>query len=288
MLTYMSEGGKVVERKKELDNMTGQELKEMITSQKIKLEDLDIEKLNRLFEYESTVICNNESDSELLLRCADLLAEKEGFAEEHDQKFQEMLQAAMRNVPVTARRRKRYGFKKALLIAAAVALLVGSLSVVVVALGFDFFAYFRELAFCPAGTTQEEGTVTLYHNGAATEYASLEELVHTEQLDILYPAVLPEGVSITKVRLITEADGKETVEIQTTDEQTRIYVHLEMNNTGEPRDDSERLVVNGEEFYVRAETCSAVSYISGNFYFIQASNYEDLMKILNNLKENEL
>ena len=286
MLTYMSEGGKVVERKKELDNMTGQELKEMITSQKIKLEDLDIDKLNRLFEYESTVICNNESDSELLLRCADLLAEKEGFAEEHDKQFQEMLQAAMHNVPVTARRRKRYGFKKALLIAAAVALLVGSLSVVAVALGFDFFAYFRELAFCPAGTTQEEGTVTLYHNGAATEYASLEELVHTEQLDILYPAELPEGVSITEVRMITDAGGKEIIEIQTTDAQTTICIYLETNSTNDPRDDSEKLVINGNSFFVRAEYGSAVGFISGNYYSIQASNYEDLMKILNNLKEN--
>ena len=124
------------------------------------------------------------------------------------------------------------------------------------------------------------------HNGEAKEYSSMEELVRTERLEILYPAVLPESISVTEVRLLTEADGKETVEIQTTDEQTRIYVHLEMNNAGEPRDDSERLVVNGEEFYVRAETCSAVSYISGNFYSIQASNYEDLMKILNNLKEN--
>lgn len=286
MLTYMSEGGKVVERKKELDNMTGQELKEMITNQKIKLEDLDIEKLNRLFEYESTVICNNEGDSELLLRCADLLAEKEGFAEEHDKQFQEMLQAAMHNVPVTARRRKRYGFKKALLIAAAVALLVGSLSVVAVAFGCDIFAYFREIITRPAGATMEKEAVTLTHNGEAKEYSSMEELVRTERLEILYPAVLPESISVTEVRLLTEADGKETVEIQTTDEQTRIYVHLEMNNAGEPRDDSERLVVNGEEFYVRAETCSAVSYISGNFYSIQASNYEDLMKILNNLKEN--
>ena len=286
MLTYMSEGGKVVERKKELDNMTGQELKEMITNQKIKLEDFDIEKLNRLFEYESTVICNNEGDSELLLRCADLLAEKEGFAEEHDKQFQEMLQMAMHNVPVTARRRKRYGFKKALLIAAAVALLVGSLSVVAVAFGRDIFAYFREIITRPAGATMEKEAVTLTHNGEAKEYSSMEELVRTERLEILYPAVLPESISVTEVRLLTEADGKETVEIQTTDEQTRIYVHLEMNNAGEPRDDSERLVVNGEEFYVRAETCSAVSYISGNFYSIQASNYEDLMKILNNLKEN--
>jgi cell division protein FtsL len=276
----------VVERKKELNNMTGQELKEMITNQKIKLEDLDIEKLNRLFEYESTVICNNEGDSELLLRCADLLAEKEGFAEEHDKQFQEMLQAAMHNVPVTARRRKRYGFKKALLIAAAVALLVGSLSVVAVAFGCDIFAYFREIITRPAGATMEKEAVTLTHNGEAKEYSSMEELVRTERLEILYPAVLPESISVTEVRLLTEADGKETVEIQTTDEQTRIYVHLEMNNAGEPRDDSERLVVNGEEFYVRAETCSAVSYISGNFYSIQASNYEDLMKILNNLKEN--
>ena len=172
------------------------------------------------------------------------------------------------------------------MIAAAVALLVGSLSVVVVALGFDFFAYFRELAFCPAGTTQEEGTVTLYHNGAATEYASLEELVHTEQLDILYPAELPEGVSITEVRMITDAGGKEIIEIQMSDVQTTIQVYLETNGTNGTYRDSEQLIINGNEFFVRAEYGSAVGFISGNYYSIQASNYEDLMKILNNLKEN--
>ena len=286
MLTYMSEGGKVVERKKELDNMTGQELKEMITSQKIKLEDLDIEKLNRLFEYESTVICNNESDSELLLRCADLLAEKEGFAEEHDQKFREMLQAAMHNVPVTARRRKRYGFKKALLIAAAVALLVGSLSMVAVAFGRDIFAYFREIITRPAGATMEKDAVTLIHNGEAKEYSSMEELVRTERLEILYPAVLPESISVTEVRLLTEADGKETVEIRTADNQTRIYIHLKTNGTNGTYRDSEQLIINGNEFFVRAEYCSAVGFISGNYYSIRAGNYEDLIIILNNLKEN--
>ena len=286
MLTYMSEGGKVVERKKELDNMTGQDLKEMITNQKIKLEDLDIEKLNRLFEYESTVICNNEGDGELLLRCADLLAEKEGFAEEHDKQFQEMLQAAMHNVPVTARRRKRYGFKKALLIAAAVALLVGSLSVVAVAFGCDIFACFREIITRPAGATMEKEAVTLIHNGEATEYASWEELVHTEQLDIMYPAVLPEGISITEVRLLAGADENEIVEIQTTDKQTRIYIHLEMNGTNGTHEDSEKLIINSNEFFVRAEYGSAVGFISGNYYSIQARNYEDLMTILNNLKEN--
>ena len=286
MLTYMSEGGKVVERKKELDNMTGQELKEMITSQKIKLEDLDIEKLNRLFEYESTVICNNESDSELLLRCADLLAEKEGFAEEHDKQFQEMLQAAMHNVPVPARRRKRYGFKKALLIAAAVALLVASFSVVAVALGFDIFAYFREIMSYPSGATMKEGAVTLIHNGEAAEYSSMEELVRAEQLDILYPAELPEGVSITEVRMITDAGGKEIIEIQMSDVQTTIQVYLETNGTNGTYRDSEQLIINGNEFFVRAEYGSAVGFISGNYYSIQASNYEDLMKILNNLKEN--
>ena len=286
MLTYMSEGGKVVERKKELDNMTGQDLKEMITNQKIKLEDLDIEKLNRLFEYESTVICNNEGDGELLLRCADLLAEKEGFAEEHDKQFQEMLQAAMRNVPVTARHRKRYGFKKALLIAAAVALLVGSLSVVAVAFGCDIFACFREIITRPAGATMEKDAVTLIHNGEATEYSSMEELVRAEQLDILYPAELPEGFSITEVRMITDAGGKEIIEIQMSDVQTTIQVYLETNGTNGTYRDSEQLIINGNEFFVRAEYGSAVGFISGNYYSIQASNYEDLMKILNNLKEN--
>ena len=285
MLTYMSEGGKVVERKKELDNMTGQELKEMITNQKIKLEDLDIEKLNRLFEYESTVICNSEGDSELLLRCADLLAEKEGFAEEHDQKFQEMLQAAMHNVPVTARRRKRYGFKKALLIAAAVALLVGSLSVVAVAFGCDIFAYFREIITRPAGATMEKDAVTLIHNGEATEYSSIEELLKTIEVDIMYPAKLPDGISVTTVDIFAGVNAEEMVCIKTTDPQMIFFVQLKAIDTGGSHKDCEIITKKGRTFYIRKDLNFAFSYFAGNYYSFQAGNYEQLQYILDNLEE---
>lgn len=269
-----------------LDNMTGQDIKEMITEQKINLEDLSIPALNCLFEYESDAVCKGEGDTDLLCRCADVLAQKEGLAEEHDEVFAAMLNNAMQPVsPAVQPKTKSYRFKKALLIAAVVALLACSASFVAMAFGFDVFGYFRELISRPAGATIEESGVTLVHFGESAQYTSLEKLVAETKLDIMYPDKLPAGVSITEVQVALGQDEKEVVEIQTTNDRIRIYIDFSVKRGEDTFSDCQSYIINNKEFLVQQTDCFAICFYKDNYYYIQADNYENLLLLIKNMKE---
>ena len=279
-----------MEQKKILDNMTGQEIKEMIERKEIVLENLSVLALNRLFDYESDAVCRDDGDGELLCRVADLLAEKEGFADDHDKAFETILANAMQSavqpaLPAEQPKKKHYRLKKALLIAAAVIALACSATLVATAFGFDVFAHFRELLSCPAGAKMEESGITLVHFGESAQYSSMEELLAAEELDIMYPTKLPEGVKITEVNVIEGADKKETVEIITSDELLRIYIELYAKEMGSTFADCKKVEINGKLFYIRNEINAAFAYISGNYYSIQANNHEDILLIINSMKE---
>ncbi|MBQ3002131.1 MAG: hypothetical protein IJD82_00205 [Clostridia bacterium] len=258
----------------------------MITNKEIELEDLSVSALNRLFEYESDATCRGESDGTLLCRCADVLAQKEGFAEEHDKAFSAELDRVMQSVstelpPV----RKPLRLKKALLVAAAAAVLLCCASVVVAALGFDVCGYFKGLVFSPAGSKIEENGITLLHNGKTTVYSSIEELIKAEQLEIMYPTKLPDGVSITEVRMVPREDGKETVEIKTNDTNTFVCIDLTINNVGDTFADCELYSKNDKAFYIQRQDFFAISCFKENFYYIQSNSYENLITIIDNMKE---
>ena len=273
---------------RKLDNMTGQDIKEMITEQKINLEDLSIPALNCLFEYESDAVCKGEGDTDLLCRCADVLAQKEGLAEEHDEVFATMLNNAMLSVsPVAQPKTKSYRFKKALLIAAAVVILACSASFVAMAFGFDVFGYFRELISRPAGATIEESGVTLVHFGEPIRYPSIEALVSTEKLNIIYPFKMPEGISVTVVSKVIGINGNGIIEIQTTNDNVCIYIDLSIENTDIAFTDCEKVEKNGIFFYIKKEINTAFAFAihAGNYYSIQANTYENLIMILDHMKE---
>ncbi len=275
-------------RMNKLEGLTGQELKEMITRQEIKLEDLSVSALNRLFEHESDAVCCGESDGELLCRCADVLAQKEGIAEEHDKAFSAMLDNAMRSVkPVTQPAKRPFRLKKAMLVAAAIAVLLCCASVVVTALGFDVFGYFKDMVFSPAGSKIEENGITLVHYGETAQYASMEELLAAEKLNIMYPAKLPEGVKITEVRVIPGENGKETIEIKTNDTKTFICIDLSMNNIDDTFADCEIIEINNISYYIHKEYRYAVACYNGDYYYIQANNHENVILIINHMKESK-
>lgn len=282
-----------MEQKKILDNMTGQEIKEMIERKEIVLENLSVLALNRLFDYESNAVCRDDGDGELLCRVADLLAEKEGLADEHDKAFETILANVMQSVvrtevPTEQPKKKHHRLKKALLIAAAVIALACSATLVATAFGFDIFAHFRELLSCPAGAKIEENGITLVHNGETTVYSSIEELLEAEQLTVMYPTKLPEGISITEVRMVPGANGKETIEIKTTDEQTVICIDLSVHNIGGSFKTCEKYELNNQLFYIKEKengTYFAFSYLNDNYYSVRADSYEHLLLILKHLKE---
>lgn len=266
--------------------MTGQEIKEMMARQEMSLENLSIPALKCLFDCESDAVCRGESDGELLCRVADLLAEKEGFADEHDKAFAAMLDNAMQSVlPAVQPKKRPFRLKKAMLVAAAAAVLLCCVSVGVAALGFDVFGCFRNLVFSPVGAKMEESGITLVHLGETAQYSSMEELLAAEELDIMYPTKFPEGVFITEIGVFAGVHGGETIGIKTNDPQTTISIDLGASDTGGSFADCEEILIGEKTFFIRKDMFFAVSYYKENYYYIQTTNYENLLFIIQNLKE---
>ena len=56
-----------------LDNMSGQELKEMINDEIITLEDLDNTALEKILTFETDMLCFGTGDMTIIRRCSELL-----------------------------------------------------------------------------------------------------------------------------------------------------------------------------------------------------------------------
>ena len=151
--------------KNTLDNLKGQEIKELIVNGKIILEDLDTSALEKLFDYETDMLCIDEGDLELINACAERMDELNGplMTEEHfwavfnkvdAEMVSDKKDTAPVDVPVNAPARvvkKRIIWKKVWLVAAIIVLLISAATMTASAFGFNVFDYFREVMGLPAG-----------------------------------------------------------------------------------------------------------------------------------------
>ena len=99
---------------------------------------------------------------------------------------------------------------------AAVLLLTLTLSVIAKVKGYSSaWEYIRENAKVffdmSPGNTVTDGEITLIKNDGVVAYKSIEELLESEGLDIMYPSELPDGVRIKKIS--QQIIDKETNEI---------------------------------------------------------------------------
>ena len=282
-----------------LDNLKGQEIKELIIDRKITLEDLDTSALEKLLDYETDMLCLDMGDMELIRACAARLDELNGPAMT-DEEFwsiikkaeERMISGEKENTPVDAPVnaparvvKKRIIWKKVWLVAAIVALLISAATMTASAFGFNVFEYFREVMGLSAGEKADKGTVTLINRGEAKEYDSIEELLEAENINILYPSVLPEGIEITTIKIKEDTKGGNFIQVLTNDTVTNYVVYTDRESTNGTYSDCEEHKYNGIIFYVNVELNSAFCYRNNCFYSIQAKNYESIILIIQNLKE---
>jgi len=281
-----------------LDNLKGQEIKELIIDRKITLEELDTSALEKLLDYETDMLCLDMGDMELIRACAARLDELNGPAMT-DEEFwsiikkaeERMISGEKENTPVDAPVnaparvvKKRIIWKKVWLVAAIVALLISAATITASAFGFNVFEYFREVIGLSAGEKVDKGTVTLINRGEAKEYDSIEELLEAENINILYPSVLPEGIEIESVRISEDTNG-ECIKIFTNNSQVNIAIYAGRTPTDSTFEDSEVFELNGIKFCVNEELVSAYCYHNNCFYSIQANNYENILQMIDNIKE---
>lgn len=276
-----------MEQHKILDNLSGQEIKEMIKREEISIEQLDKRALDVLFEYESEIAFVGEGDDELLRRCADLLDPVEQ-TEDVEQKYRDLIRNALKpkTVSDTPARKKRIRLRKVLIIAATFLVLVIGISAIAEAMGFGVFEYISEILGLSQGTHVDKGVVTLIHPNGSKEYASVEELLLAEDLNILYPSIMPEGVSIERIDIYDTETGGKTIRFVTGSMNTSVLVDTCVGSPPEDYIASEKYRVEDREYYLFEESLFyAISYNNNNRYTICSTNRENVILIIENMKE---
>ncbi len=274
-----------------LDNLTGQEIKEMINAEKIELEKLDASALRKLMDYEIDMICLGNGDEELVSQCALLLNELDSPEMTREEliniidKTEEQYVTIVPQETVRHKVPQKRGInKRTALIAAVLAVSIIASALVSCGVIFDFFEYLAEIARAPVGTQITVDGITFYNNGESRKYSSIEEVMEQENLDIMYPTKWPKGVELESVRIVQGTLGNNTILFCTND--TNINMEIELNSTV-PNCESETIYKYKEiTFYIEERTVpTATGFYNGNTYYISAKTKEDLIVIIESMKE---
>ncbi len=276
-----------------LDDLNCREIKEMIDGNKIALEQLDASTLRKLMDRETDMLCIGKGDVELICRCSDLLDKTDPIPMTDDE-FMNIIEkskkehiviadenAKSHNVP-----KKRFIFKRVALTAAVILILMTSSFAVAGAFGFDICKYISEVVREAVGTESNADGFTFYNNGETKKYSSIEEMTESENLNILYPTKLPDGVNIKKIQAIQLQNNNKLLQIFTNDVNVNISIELE----GKPLTSSSDDIIEhqGTKFYLEYEEIySASCFHKNNKYYISATTKDDLILIIENLKEKE-
>lgn len=283
-----------------LDNLKGQEIKELIIENKITLEELDTSALEKLLDYETDMLCLDMGDMELIHACAARLDELNGPAMT-DEEFWSVIKKAeermisgekentLVDAPVNVPARvvkKRIIWKKVWLVAAIVALLVSAATMTASAFGFNVFEYFREVIGLSASGKVDKGTITLINYGKTEEYSSVDELLMEKNLNIMYPTVLPENIVIKQVHVGKGANNGNFIQFIMNN--PSIYVSVDTNTKAfDVTNYTEQIAINECTYYV---FCDGKFYSICNYkdcyYYISSDNYENLVLIIKNMRFN--
>ena len=175
---------------------------------------------------------------------------------------------------------------------AAVLLLTLTLSVIAKVNGYSSaWEYVKDnlqkIAGMDAGDRVNDEGITLIKNDGVVAYKSIEELLESEGLDILYPSELPEGVQVTKILQQVVSEEKTVYCYQFTDLSLSISASTVSEISIEDLDKYELYPSVNMNFYVK-KFPNGVYQAVGNDgkyeYIVSISDYDKLLKILKGMK----
>lgn len=121
-------------------------------------------------------------------------------------------------------------------------------------------------------------------------YSTIEEFFEDQDVSVLYPTWLPEGVEVRKVDFMEKvSEGISNINIHFTDDSVTYWVFLygDYASTNKELFTEEHLLeIDGNDYYVRTvrEEVNAIFYRNGYSYSVTAGNLEDLQGILKGLE----
>ena len=133
--------------------------------------------------------------------------------------------------------------------------------------------------------------ITVIKGNETNRYESVEDFMKEENIDILYPSSLPEGVVLQTVVMTEYGDGKYAVIFQYNSNNISICIYnfdLYLSDIPEP---NETIKIGEYEYtitYLSKNSYQANCIIDQYAYTIVSSDYNDLINIINSMKGKQL
>lgn len=232
-------------------------------------------------------------DCGLVDECIDFLMELEGKERLSKAEIKQRVNSIPFKGRVTALGsdvKKKIKAKRLALVAAVVALILIVFSIFTLASDTAFGDLLAKMGhslmeIMDERTVEFDG-VTMYNNDEIKRYKTVEELVKTEELDVLYPTWLPDEEKVVQVVHLREGEDESYV-FQSNDSFLSVIVYIENNLHEDIISFGKSKRINNNVVYYTTDGMFVQGYMKyrNNVYTIGADTEENLFKIVENLKE---
>ncbi len=240
---------------------------------------------------------HKEMDSDLVTECVDFLMELEGKEKLTKKEIEQRVSEIPFKGKVTAINsyaKKKIRAKRLAVIAAVLAVLLAIFSIIAISFGCTednvVSRYVRYVVeFMNGGDQLKFENIELIKPNETKKFSSAEELVRYENIGILFPTWLPEDEKITKCWYIDdEIDGKHYI-FQFKNPQYSMIVYCEESISDDIKTANSIRNVGELKVYIasRDGLIQGMFENKGYFYSIDTDTEENLLKIIDNLKEIE-
>ena len=234
-----------------------------------------------------------EMDSDLVTECVDFLMELEGKQKLTKAEIEQRVNEIPFKGKVTAigsYAKKKIRTKRLAVIAAILAFIIALLGIIAVGSGDTISEFYRKLTHSVMQKLENNPTtvdgVTFGKSDKTKMYSSIEELMESEKIEILYPTWLPQDEKIIGVWYSVNLDT-ETYIFQSTNTLHSISVEFNKDLSGISELDCIRKEIAGFSVYYKPYTqyIQANFVHKNNFYIVKSDTEDNLFKIIENLKE---
>jgi len=287
-------GGNVIKKQiidRECQNCGNDETADEANATEVQMNDdlreAAIHKLQRILAAEQAKP-ETQKDYYLIDDCIKNIAELKGVRyshtpEELEQKSDDILKRFAANTENAKPKRPKSNFRFIAILAAAL-LLIGSISAY--AFNQDFRQWILTIITMPVGSDIEVDSSDYDYLGKAVEYSSISEFLAHEPYHILYPGVLPDGVSIDHV-IMLPIDPSQIIIVMS---DTVYSYSISLNHEGLIFDLQQYELYNHNDitFYIKTNDVSnrydAIFQYKEHYYSVAAPDYDSLILILDNLQ----
>lgn len=188
--------------------------------------------------------------------------------------------------------KKRSARKFFLVLAATITVLFATLTIAAKVCGYkNAWEFVRQkaldLRWFEKGEVIEENGITLTGNGELKTFATFEDFLESEGLNIMYPQSLPEGLKIESIFKYCYEDGRRIYTIQFNLENASLVISDSISTNAGIFSSDNTFEIENETFHIISiddHTYQAVCQTSDWEYTINAPNYETLLTLLQNMK----